>query len=161
MLASLSGSLAIRDLLDDMDASDEIRVVVAERGGDWAAHADERGGMPSLLLLQQPEERIEEFVARVRDKLSRVVTGGRRIREAAIVGGGRADLAAMSARSLMIRLLTAPMIAAGGGRVSLVSAGPERLGMLGLLTTVQPMLEGSHVHLDAVHAPALSSSAAA
>jgi len=53
------------------------------------------------------------------------------------------------------------MIAAGGGRVSLVSAGPERLGMLGLLTTVQPMLEGSQVHLDAVHAPALSSSAAA
>ncbi|NOY93093.1 MAG: hypothetical protein GXP55_18065 [Deltaproteobacteria bacterium] len=144
-----------------MNDSNEIRVVVAERGGDWAAHADDHRQLPTLLLLQQPEERIEDFVSRVRDKLARVVTGGRRICEAAIVGGGRADLPAMSARSLMIRLLTTPMVASGGGRLSLVSAGPERLGMMGLLTTVAPMLEGTRVILDAIHhAPAFSTQAA-
>jgi hypothetical protein len=144
-----------------MNDSDEIRVVVAERGGDWAAHADEHSDMPTLLLLQQPEERIEDFVSRVRDKIARVITGGRRIREAAIVGGGRADLRAMSARSLVIRLLTTPMVASGGGRLSLVSAGPERLGMMGLLTTVAPMLEGTQVTLDAVHGSLSASTQAA
>ncbi len=161
MIASSSGRFHERDLLDDMNESEEIRVVIAERGGDWAALAEESRGLPTLLLLQQAEERIEDFVSRVRDKISRVITGGRRIREAAIVGGGRADLPAMSARSLMIRLLTTPMVASGGGRVFLVSAGPERLGMMGLLTTVTPMLEGTQVTLEAVHGSTGASTQAA
>jgi len=144
-----------------MEAHEDIRVVVAERGGDWAAHADAIDDVASLLILQQPEERIEEFTSRVREKLARVVAGGRRIVEAAVVGGGRTDVGAMSARSLMIRLLTSRMIASGGGQLSLIAAGPERLGMLGLATTVSPMLEGSGVELSALSQPAAASSAAA
>jgi len=124
-------------------------LIVAERGSDWTPWVDVlRAQTPDCaVIVQQPGESVDALAVRVRSHVAALVDRGGEIRNAVLVGGGRTDADAISARSQAIRAIVAPMVSAAGGRLYLSSRAADRLAMMGLASVVAPMLEGTGVRV--------------
>jgi len=122
-------------------------LIVAERGSDWTRWVDVlRAETPGCdVIVQQPGESVGALSQRVRAHVASLVDGGGTLRNAVIVGGGRTDADAISARSQAVRAIVAPMVKAAGGRLFLSAGSPDRLAMMGLAGVVAPMLVGTGV----------------
>lgn len=134
-----------------------IAVLVAERGADWDAWvAPLRGADELAVVLQRDDESAGEFATRVRTRL-RAIEAHAELAGAALVGGSDWDAPTLSARSLIMQALVAPMVAQNGGRVFLdagTTQGRGRFAMQALATVVEEQIAGSGVDIvTAVETP--------
>ncbi|MEM1415004.1 MAG: hypothetical protein AAGH15_08900 [Myxococcota bacterium] len=136
--------------------------VIAERGGDWATWVErfQRSTPDVAVVVQEPGESVGDLAMRVRARVAALEEDGGAVDQAVLVGGGRTDSEAISARSLVLRALTAPMVAAGAGIITLDGQGRDRYAMMALASTVSPMVMGTGVSIapaaNDVVAPAAS-----
>ncbi len=124
-------------------------LVVAERGSDWTPWVEQfRRETPDVVvLMQEPDEKVAAFATRVGARVGELRLCGGRLENAVIVSGGRTDHDIVSARSASIRAIVSPMVEAAGGKLYLSSGGSDRFTMLGIATSVAPMVRGTGVRL--------------
>ena len=134
-------------------------VLVAERGADWLGWARLlRGRAGSTIVLAQPvAEDDAAFAKRVAARIERLELEGAAVEQAAFIGGDRADAAARSQRSAILRRLAALLsgsrrgarlyvdAAARGGRASqrLMRALAWAIADLAKGTGLKVLLSGS------------------
>lgn len=137
--------------------SSNIAMVIAERGSDWTRWVDRLRNDETdvCMIMQQDGETVSQLASRVRHRVEELAEG-ETLSRAVIVGGGRTDADAVSARSLTIRALVAPMVQAGGGEVVLASSYKDRFSMMGLASTVASMLHGTGVQVAPAPLPAVA-----
>jgi hypothetical protein len=96
-----------------------ISVLVAERGADWLGWARllrRRDGATTIVLAQPAAEDDAAFARRVAARIERLELEGAAVEQAAFIGGDRADDAARSQRSAILRRLAA--LLSGSGRAA-------------------------------------------
>lgn len=126
-----------------------VRILVSElgaRAGRWAEAFDD-GSRPMLHLTQQPAENMADFALRVREAVEALAEADRIPERVALVGGGLKDADTAVARQFILRVLLTPMVRQGGGSLTLVAEGPERLAMQSLAATAGQMTRGTGVSL--------------
>jgi hypothetical protein len=96
-----------------------ISVLVAERGADWLGWARLlRNRAGSTIVLAQPvAEDDAAFARRVAARIERLELEGAAVEQAAFIGGDRADAAARTQRSAILRRLAA-LLTGGSGRAA-------------------------------------------
>ena len=131
-----------------MNTSRTLAMIVAEHGSAWERWADQlrADGAEVCMFMQQPGESVKALAARVRSRVSELAPGDT-IDQAVVVGGGRTDHAAISARALAIRAIVAPMVEAGRGKIVLAASPRDRFAMMGLASTVAPLVRGTGVDI--------------
>jgi hypothetical protein len=124
-----------------------IGVVVAEAGAAASRHADEvrQTGAELLMLKQRSNEAPEAFARRCRERLSEVAGTGARIVEARLVGGGRGRGEKILVRAALVRLLVAPMVRQGQGKVILAGTDEDKTSLRGLSAVVREQVQGTGV----------------
>lgn len=140
-----------------------VAMVIAEKGSAWTPWVERFRAQCDdvIVVLQERGETVGDLATRVRAKVEELEELEVSLRDAVIVGGGRIDADAMSARSLAIRAVVSPMVRASGGQLLLDSKGPDRYSMMGLASTVASMLRGTGVLVaPADQVPALAGLAA-
>jgi hypothetical protein len=147
-----------------------ISVLVAERGADWLGWARvlrTRAGA-TIVLAQPVAEDDAAFARRVADRIERLEQEGAAVEQAAFIGGDRADAAARSQRSVILRRLAALLASSGraarlyvdaaarGGRASqrLMRALAWAISDLAKGTRLKVLLSGSREASDADLEPA-------
>jgi len=122
-------------------------IVVAEHGSRWAPWAERfrMDGPDVVVILQRRGESSAKLPLRVRGRPAELGREGRPPARAVVVGGGRTDADALSARSLTIRSIAAEMANNGGGTLMLDDAGADRFSMAALAATVAELTRGSGV----------------
>jgi hypothetical protein len=147
-----------------------ISVLVAERGADWLGWARvlrTRAGA-TIVLAQPVAEDDAAFARRVADRIERLEQEGAAVEQAAFIGGDRADAAARSQRSAILRRLAALLASSGraarlyvdaaarGGRASqrLMRALAWAISDLAKGTRLKVLLSGSREASDADPEPA-------
>lgn len=126
-----------------------LAMVIAERGSDWENWVDQfrHDADDVCLIIQQPGETVSELATRVRKRVD-AIQPYETLSQAVVVSGGRVDQEAVSARSLAIRAVVAPMVRAGHGNVVLASNAQDRISMMGLASTVASMIRGTGVEIQ-------------
>jgi hypothetical protein len=135
-----------------MNSTDyKIAMVIAERGSAWESWVEtlrlRYGADDVCLIVQQPGESVADMATRVRKRVQ-ALQPYETLTHAVVVSGGRTDNDAVSARSLAIRAIVAPMVKAGGGDVILASNTKDRFSMMGLASTVASMIRGTGVSIQ-------------
>lgn len=127
-----------------------VSLIAAEKGGYWAPWVEQfRAETPDVVVvLQQAGEKLSEFALRVRARVAELERDGLALSQAVLVGAGRTDPGALSARSLAIRAMASGMARRGGGRVVLEDAGNDRYSMAALAATVAPLVRGTGVTVE-------------
>jgi len=125
-------------------------MIIAERGAPWAPWAERFRalGPDVVVVLQHVGEPIADLAARVRARLVELEAAGQAPQRAVLVGGGRVDRDALSARSLTLRAVASSMARTGGGSVVLDDAGADRYSMAALAATVSMLVRGTGVTVD-------------
>ncbi len=137
--------------LMDLQDHDPVSLVVAERGEGWEPNWTywvERfsTGTPDVIVvLQEPGESVETLSQRVRARVVDLEESGRTLARAVIVGSGNPDHTALSARSLAIKAIVAPMVEQGHGTLLLDGEGADRFRMMALASTVAQMVRNTGV----------------
>jgi len=133
-------------------------LVVAEQGGNWASWVErfQKDTPDVVVVLQDPDEAVDAFAMRVRARVASLQSAGDIVDRAVIVGGGRRDSGAMSARSLVIRAIAAAMVPQGRGNLVLDGQGTDRFAMTALATTVASQVRGTGVSVRPSQAPAFA-----
>ncbi len=133
-----------------------VSLIAAEMGGYWAPWAERLGaGTPDVVqVVQQAGEKLSQFALRIRTRVAELGRQGIAVDQAVLVGGGRTDADALSARSLAIRAVAAEMARQGGGIVLLDDSGADRYSMAGLAATVAPLVYGTGVRIEHTSTPA-------
>ena len=122
-----------------------VSIVVAERGANWSLWVEQFQTSGSVVLVvQRADETIHQLAQRVGERVRDLKAP---IAEAVIVGGGRVDDGVMTARSLAIRSLVAPMVEQRSGRLSLDGSGRDRFSMMALASTVASQVRGTGVRV--------------
>jgi broad specificity phosphatase PhoE len=126
-----------------------LSLIVAERGSAWASWAERYRsvGPDVVVVLQEKGETAPEFAARVRARIAEMELSGRCPERAVLVGGGRADRDAVTARSLAVRSIASAMARHGGGKLTLDSAHPDRFAMAAIAATVSDLIRGTGVRV--------------
>jgi hypothetical protein len=134
-----------------------VSLIAAEKGGYWAPWVERfRADTPDVVVvLQQVGEKLGEFSLRIRARLAELERNGISMEQSVLVGGGRTDADALSARSVAIRSMAAAMARHGGGDVTLDDAGDDRHAMAALAVTVSPLVSGTGVRVVHQSAPPL------
>ncbi|HJK91598.1 MAG TPA: hypothetical protein RMH85_14070 [Polyangiaceae bacterium LLY-WYZ-15_(1-7)] len=132
-------------------AKTPVSLVVAERGSDWEAWVERFStGTPDVrVVVQDPEEPVERLAQRVRAQVLELEESGEELARAVIVGAGKTNDSTLSARSLAIRSIVAPMVEQGHGTLLLDGQGAGRFGMMALASTVGGMVRGTGVTVTA------------
>ncbi len=135
-------------------------LIVAERNSDWTPWVDRfKADAPDVVvILQEKDEKTNDFAVRVRDKVRELVAEERAPSWATLVGGGRTDSQVLESRSLMLRAIASEMAKGPGGRVLLSDAGADRYTMAALASAVQMSVRGTSVTV--AHADRVSRAAA-
>lgn len=130
--------------------SHNVSMIVAENGGAWAPWVEQFRSAAGdvVLVLQQVGESLPELAMRVRARVSELERDGFSLEQAVLVGGGRTDPDALSARSLAIRAMASGMATRGGGHVMLDDAGTDRFSMAALAVTVSDLVAGTGVSVE-------------
>ena len=126
-----------------------VSLIAAEKGGPWAPWVERfRARTPDVVVvLQQVGEKLPEFALRIRARMAELERDGVTVDQAVLVGGGRTDGEALTARSVAIRAMAAAMARCGGGDVMLDHAGSDRHTMAALAATVTPLVTGTGVRV--------------
>lgn len=136
-------------------SSDSVWMVVAEHGSDWAPWA-ERLRNPAgdlLVVLQQAGEPVAELAGRVRERLERVQSAGRRLDRAVIVAGIGGE-GTLPGRTQVVRALTHGLQDGGGGELVLDGHDSDRFTMRAIAQAVAESMRGSGVRVRHAGSPA-------
>jgi hypothetical protein len=127
-----------------------VSLVVAERGSPWETWVERfTTGTPDVIVvLQEPGEAVDRWAMRVRSQVAGLAAQNARLARAVIVAGGR-DAHSLSARSLAVKALVAPMVAQGEGTLLLDGNHADRFGMMALAQTVEMQVAGTGVSVRA------------
>ena len=123
-----------------------VSLVVAERGSPWESWVERFAtGTPDVMVVvQEPGEAVDRWAMRVRSLVAGLEAQNAKLARAVVVAGP-ADSRSLSARSLAIKALVAPMVAQGEGTVLLDGNTADRFGMMALAQTVAMQVAGSGV----------------
>lgn len=116
-------------------------LVIAEQQSSWSHWVERLHAVAdSVFVVSQHEgESPSAFAARARSSIQELASGSR-IVATTLVGGARYDGGVLSARSSVLRTLTAHMVRAGEGRLML-DGGPTRSGRLAMRALADTVAE--------------------
>jgi hypothetical protein len=142
----LPGAIPVRGW--QMATASKLGVVVAQYGADVAVCLAAQAEGPSEIVQQASEETAGQLMARVRERLADLTTGGARIQTASFVARKGFDVRDVMAAAGVLRGLVSTMVAAGTAQVHLHAEPSDlqtRYALTALAEAMSEQLEGTGV----------------